>query len=89
MIQLINVIKHIKAQNMKPVDIKSSKKINDKEPKFKIGDIVRISKYQNIFAKGYTSNWSLEVFIIKKVKKCVPWIYLINNLNEEEIVGTF
>ena len=74
---------------MKPVDIKSSKKINDKEPKFKIGDIVRISKYQNIFAKGYTSNWSLEVFMIKKVKKCVPWIYLINNLNEEEIVGTF
>ena len=56
MIQLINIIKHIKAQNMKPVDIKSSKKINDKEPKFKIGDIVRISKYKTIFAKGYTSN---------------------------------
>ena len=74
---------------MKPVDIKSSKKINDKEPKFKIGDIVRISKYKTIFAKGYTSNWSLEVFMIKKVKKSVPWIYLINNLNEEEIVGTF
>ena len=49
---------------MKPVDVKSnryintSKEINDKDPKFKIGDIVRISKYKNIFAKGYVPNWS-------------------------------
>ena len=53
---------------MKPVDVKSStyidssKKINDKNPKFKIGDIVRISKFKNIFAKGYVPNWSEEVF---------------------------
>ena len=52
---------------MKPVDAKSntyidsSKKINNKDPKFKIGDIVRISEYKNIFAKGYTPNWSEEV----------------------------
>ena len=57
---------------MKPVDIKSStyidssKEINDKDPKYKIGDIARISKYENIFAKGYTPNWSEEVFVIKK-----------------------
>ena len=57
---------------MKPVDIKSStyidsnKEINDKDPKYKIGDIARISKYKNIFAKGCTPNWSEEVFVIKK-----------------------
>ena len=63
---------------MKPVDVKSntyidsSKEINDKNPKFKIGDNVRISKYPNIFPKGYTLNWSEEVFVIKKVKNTVP-----------------
>ena len=54
---------------MKPVDVKSSTYIDSsKDPKFKIGDFVRISKYKNIFAKGYTPNWSEEVFMIKKVK---------------------
>ena len=63
---------------MKPVDVKSntyidsSKEINDKDPKFKIGDIVRISKYKNIFAKGYTPNWSEEVFLTKKFKNTIP-----------------
>ena len=52
--------------------IESSKKINNKDPKFKIGDIVRISKYKNIFAKGYVPNWSEEAFVIKKVKNTVP-----------------
>ena len=69
--------------------IESSKKINNKDPKFKIGDIVRISKYKNIFAKGYTPNWSEEVFVIKKVKNTVPWTYIISDLKGEEIVGTF
>ena len=64
---------------MKPVDVKSSiyigssKEINNKDPKFKIGDIVRITKYKNIFGKGYVPNWSEEVFVIKKVKNTVPW----------------
>ena len=64
---------------MKPVDVKSSiyigssKEINNKVPKFKIGDIVRITKYKNIFGKGYVPNWSEEVFVIKKVKNTVPW----------------
>ena len=60
---------------MKPIDVKDNtyinidKEINDKDPKFKVGDHVRISKYKNIFAKSYTPNWSEEVFDIKKVKK--------------------
>ena len=62
---------------------------NKKDPKFKVGDHVRISKYKNIFAKGYTPNWSEEVFVIKKVKNTVPWTYVINDLNGEEIIETF
>ena len=50
---------------------------------------MRISKYKNIFAKGYTPNWSEEVFVIKKVKNTVPWTYVINDLSGEEIMGTF
>ena len=63
---------------MKPVDVKSSTYINfNKEnnkdgPKFKVGDLVRISKYKNIFTKGYVPNWSEEVFVIIKVKIIVP-----------------
>ena len=59
---------------MKPIDDKDNtyidigKESNDEDPKFKIGDIVRISKYKNTFVKGYTPNWSEEVFVIKKVK---------------------
>ena len=80
---------------MKPVDVKDNtcidfkKEVNDKDPKFKVGDHVRISKYKNIFAKGYTPNWSEEVFVIKKVKNTVPWTYVINDLNGDEIIGTF
>ena len=50
---------------------------------------MRISKYKNIFAKGYTPNWSKEVFLIKKNKSTVPWTYAIDDLNGEEITGTF
>ena len=80
---------------MKPVDVKdtkyidSNKEVNDKDPKFKVGDHVRISKYKNIFAKGYTPNWSEEAFAIKKVKNTVPWTYVINDLTGDEIIGTF
>ena len=80
---------------MKPVDVKDmtyvdfEKYVNDKDPNFKVGDYVRISKYKNIFAKGYMPNWSEEVFVIKKVKNTVPWTYVINDLNGEEIIGTF
>ena len=80
---------------MKPADIKDNtyidffKKMNHKDPKFKVDDHVRISKYKNIFAKGYMPNWSKEIFIIKKIKNTVPWTYVINDLNGEEITGTF
>ena len=67
----------------------SSKEIGNKDAKFKNDDIVRISKYENIFAKGYVPNWSEEVFVIKRVKNTVPWTYAISDLKREEIVGTF
>ena len=54
-----------------------------------MGDYVRISKYKNIFTKGYTPNWSEKVFVIKKVKNTVTWTYVINDLNGEEIIRTF
>ena len=80
---------------MKPVDVKSntyidsSKEINYQDSKFKISDIVRISKYRNIFAKGHVLNWSEEVFVIKKVKNTVPWTYVISDLKREKIVQVF
>ena len=83
------------AIKVKPIDVKdntyinANKEINNKYPKFKVGDHVRISKYKNIFAKRYMPNWIEEVFIIKKVKNTIPWTYVINDLNGEEIIGTF
>ena len=80
---------------MKPIDVKDNtyidfkKEVNDKNPKFKVGDHVRISKYKNIFAKGYVQNWSEEIFIIKKIKNTVSWTYVVNVLNGEKIIGTF
>ena len=80
---------------MKPVDGKDTTYINfkkeviNKDPKFKDGDHVRISKYKNIFAKGYMPNWSENFFFITKIKNRVPWTYVINDLNGEEIIGTF
>ena len=80
---------------MKPVDVKNNtyidfkKEVNDKNPKFKVGDCVRISKYKNIFAKGYMPNSSEETFVISKIKNTVPWTCVINDLNGEEIIGTF
>ena len=62
---------------------------NKKDPKFKVGDNVRISKYKKHFAKGYTPNWSEEVFIINKIKNTVPWTYAISDLNGKEITGSF
>ena len=75
---------------MKLVDVKSGNYIeynansNDKDPKFQAGDHVRTSKYKSIYAKWYTSNWSVEVFVISKIKNTVPWTY---DLNEEKIIG--
>ena len=79
----------------KPVDIKdntyidSSQEVNDKDPKFKVGDHVRISKHKNIFTKWFTWNWSEEVFMTNKVKNTAPWTYVINDPNGEEIIRKF
>ena len=73
---------------MKSIDVKDNtyinidREVNDKDPKFEVGDHVRISKYKNIFTKDCTPNWSGEVFLFKEVKNTVPWTY-------EEIIGTF
>ena len=80
---------------MKPIDVKDNTyintgdEVNDKDPKFKVGDNVRISKYKNVFAKDYTPNWSEEIFVIIEIKNTVRWTYVINDLNGEEIIGKF
>ena len=79
---------------MKRIDVKDNAyidfkiEVNDKDPKFKVGDHVRISKYKNIFAKGYTPNWSKEVFVVSKIENTAPWTYVVNDLNGEEIIET-
>ena len=82
-----------KTIKMKPIEITDdyyaeySEIANKKDPKFKAGDNVRISKYKNIFSKGYTPNWPEEV--IDKIKNTVPWTYAIIDLNGEKITGSF
>ena len=79
---------------MKPDDVMDNTYIdsielprtNDKDPKFKVGDHVRIYKYKNIFAKGYTPNWSEKVFVIKNVKNTVPCTYIINDLMVKKLL---
>ena len=79
---------------MKPTDVtpdayaEYNEDSNKKDPKFKVSNFVRISKYKNIFAKGYASNFS-EVFNANKIKNTVSWIYAVNDLNDEEIAGSF
>ena len=60
------------------------------KPKFKVGDKVRISKYKrNVFDKGYTPNWTEEVFTVDKIQYTNPITYKIKDLNDEEIKGSF
>ena len=75
------MIQYHRTFKMKPVEA-------GKKTIFKIGDIVRISKYKNIFGKGFVPNWSEEFFVIKKVKKIVPRTYVINDLKGQEIAKT-
>ena len=80
---------------MKPIDVTSdsfaeyNEDSNKKNPKIKVGDHVRISKYKNIFATEYAPNWSEEVFIVNKIKNTVPWTYVNSALNGEKIIGSF
>ena len=75
--------------NMKPIEDNRYTDYNDKDPKFKVGDHVRKSKCKNIFAKGFIPNWSEELFVIKELKNNIPWTYVINDLNVEEIIEIF
>ena len=80
---------------MKPINVKiENKRVyidehNKKDSRFKVGDRVRISKFKNIFAKGYTPNWSKKIFIVDKINDTVPYTYNLKDLNGEEIIGTF
>ena len=80
---------------MKPIDVGDNNKRvyidehNEKDSRFKVGDRVRISKFKNIFAKGYAPNWSSEIFIVDKVNDTIPYTYNLKNLNDEEIIGSF
>ena len=84
-----------KTIKMKPIDVtndsfaKYNEESNKEDPKFKIGDHVKISKYKNIFAKGYAPNWSEEVFIINKINNTVPWTYAISDVNGEKLLEVF
>ena len=76
---------------MKPIDVASdsyaeyNENSNKNNPKFNVGDHVRISKYKNTFAKGYGPKWSEEVFVVSGIKNTVPWTYVVSDLNGEEI----
>ena len=80
---------------MKPKDVKNDNnrvyidEYNKRSARFNVNDRVRISKFKNIFAKGYTPNWSNEIFIINKINDTVPWTYSLKDLNGEEILGSF
>ena len=80
---------------MKPIDVTSdsydeyNEDSNERDANFKVGDHVRISKYKNISAKGYTPNWLEEVFLVSKIKNTALWTYVISDLNGEPITGRF
>ena len=80
---------------MKPTDVTSNfyaeynEDSNLTKPKFKVGDHVRTSKYKNIFAKGYTQNWSEEVFVVSKIKDTVPSTYVVSDLSGKKIARSF
>ena len=87
-----------KTIKMKPIGVTDdsyaeyNEDFNKKDPKFKVGDHVKISKYKNIFAKGYTPNWSEEIFVFSRIKNTVPWTYVVgltSDLNGEKIPGSF
>ena len=80
---------------MKPIDVtfdsyaEYNENSNVIQPKFKVGYHVRTSKHKIVFAKGYTQNWSDDVFVVSKINDTFPWIYKISDLNGEKIAGSF
>ena len=69
--------------------LNTMKDSNVTKPKFNVGDHVRISNYKNNFAKGYSQNWSEEIFVVSKIKDTVPWTYVISDLNGEKLGEVF
>ena len=91
---IVNKYNDTKHSKMKPTDVKNNKRVyinehNEKDSRSKVGDRARISKFKNMFAKGYTLNWSKEIFIVDKITDTVPYTYNIKDLNDEEIIGSF
>lgn len=83
--------------NMKPIQVSNKTKLNVfnnlkiiyKKTKFKVGDVVRISKYKSLFEKGYLPNWSTELFKIYKIQNTSPVTYLLKDMKKQEIKGAF
>ena len=93
---VVNEYNNTKHNNikMKQKDVKNNKRVyidehDEKDRKFKVGDSARTSKFKNIFAKGYTPNWSKEIFIVDTINDTVPYTYNLKDLNGEEIIGSF
>ena len=80
---------------MKPKDVKDDNKRvyidehNEKSARYNVGDRVRIFKFKNIFAKGYTPNWSREIFVVNNINDTVSYTYNLKDLHDEEIIGSF
>ena len=87
-------LKNVKNNTTKSSAIARNKRVyidehNEKSARYNVGDRVRISKFKNIFAKGYTPNCSREIFIVNKINDTVPYTYNPKDLNDEEIIGSF
>ena len=80
---------------MKPKDVRNDNKSvyidehNEETARYNLGDRVRMSNFKNIFGKGYTPDWSREIFIVNKINDTVPYTCNLKDLNEEEIIGSF
>ena len=79
---------YIDSMELHSAELRSSKEVNDKDRKFKVGD-QKFGNTKIFLQKRYTPNWSEEVFAIKIVRNSFPWTYVINDLNIGEIIGTF
>ena len=93
---IVNEYNNTKHNNIKikPIDVGHNKRVyidedNEKDSRFKVSDRVRISKFKNIFAKGYTPNWSKEIYIVDKINDTVPYTYNLKDFNDEKIIGSF
>ena len=88
----INIIEQLKwgLLKLKIIHIMTLlKKLMIKILNLKLVIMLQYLNTKSIFAKGYTPNWSEEVFVVKEVKDTVPWTYAISDLNGEKIIGTF